>query len=171
MIIVVTMSLMGHRIIQISRGEAGVTETLRYMRRFARQGKRDPSIRALAIRLTNHLTDKDWRGEIAALHNFVRDRIRYVRDVNGIETICTPQKTLEYGAGDCDDKSILLAALLESIGHPARFRAVGLNGGPYSHVYVETRIGSGWMPLETTVAGADPGWRPPNETSWKMLQL
>ena len=74
----------------------------------------------------------------------------------------TPDKTLSDGSGDCDDKCVLLAALLQSIGHPVRFVAVGFRrGGPLSHVFVETPIGAYWICCETT----EPwplGRKPPN---------
>ena len=74
-----------------------------------------------------------------------------MRDVNGVETLQTPLVTMEIKQGDCDDQSVLLASLLESIGHPTRFVAIKQNFfGPYVHVYTETRIGPKWYPLETT---------------------
>ena len=77
--------------------------------------------------------------------------IQYVRDVRGVETIATPIKTLEFRQGDCDDQAVLLASLLEAIGHPTRFVAMKQTTfGPYVHVYTETKIGSKWYPLETT---------------------
>jgi len=93
------------------------------------------------------------------LYRFVRDSIRYVQDVNEIETVQEPQKTLEFGAGDCDDKATLLAALLESIGHPTRFVAIGFEPGIFSHVYVESRIGDSWVAMETTEP-VEMGWEP-----------
>ncbi len=58
---------------------------------------------------------------------------------------------MEYRKGDCDDQAVLIASLLESIGHPTRFIAIKTSTfGPYVHVYVETRIGNKWFPVETT---------------------
>jgi transglutaminase-like putative cysteine protease len=59
---------------------------------------------------------------------------------------------LRLGAGDCDDKSILAAALLASIGHPTRFIACGFVGdGSYSHVFAQTKIAGKWVTLECTM--------------------
>lgn len=107
-------------------------------------------MRLAAVQLTRHLPQKDWLGEVNALFDFVQGHIRYIRDIRNVETLQTPEKTLQLKAGDCDDKSTLLAALLESIGHPARFHAVGFAPGKFSHVFVETLVGGKWMPLETT---------------------
>lgn len=145
----------------IPDGREGVRETLRVMREFIQRGKVNPTIRALAVDLTNHLPQKDFTGEVKALHEFVRDRIRYVRDTDGVDTLHFAQTVLEQGAGDCDDKVILLASLLESIGHPTRSVAIALRPGLFSHVYLETRPRgmARWIPLETTEP-VPMGWEP-----------
>lgn len=94
--------------------------------------------------------NKAYAGEARAIKEWVRQNIRYTRDINGVETLQIPEKTLEFEQGDCDDHSILVAALLESIGHPARFRAISTGGSAFNHVYVETRIGPRWLSVETT---------------------
>jgi transglutaminase-like putative cysteine protease len=100
--------------------------------------------------IVDFLAPKDWTGQVKAIHRYVRDQIRYVMDPAGIETLSTPMRLIEIGAGDCDDKSILLASLLEAVNHPTRFVAIGMSGGTLEHVYVETKIGDEWIPLETT---------------------
>lgn len=59
---------------------------------------------------------------------------------------------MDIGAGDCDDKAILLAALLASIGHDGvRFIALSQEPGQFSHVWVQDWIqGRGWVDLEPT---------------------
>ena len=135
---------------RISTGVEGVRETMALMRSIVRKGKADPAVIVKARSLTAFAGAKDWRAEVAALHRYVRDSIRYVMDPNGVETLSTPARLIEIGAGDCDDKATLLAALLEAVGHPTRFVAIGLSGGTLDHVYVETKIGDTWIPLETT---------------------
>lgn len=135
---------------RISEGVEGVRETLALMRSIVRKAKGDPAVVATARSLTRMVPQKNWRGEVEALFRFVRDRIRYVMDPNDVEYLSTPSRLIEMGAGDCDDKATLLASLLESIGHPSRFVAVGFEPGALTHVYVEARIGPDWVPLETT---------------------
>ena len=142
----------------------GVKDTLYLMARLARQYKKSPRIITLARMLTARLPPKDWYGEIVAVHMYVRDTIRYVQDVDGVETLATPDRTLEEMAGDCDDKSLLLAALLGAIGHPSRFVAVGESYGSLTHVLVETKLADDWLPLETTER-VSPGWFPPGMVS------
>lgn len=138
------------QLLQIPDGNAGIAETLKIMRQIVRAWKKSSDLRDLALSYTRGFDQKDWFGEVESLHAMVRDKIRYVRDIRGVETIHTPDQILKRGQGDCDDKAILLASLLESIGHPTRFVAVGVNNGPYSHVFVETKIGNKWIGLETT---------------------
>lgn len=140
-----TAQLMG-----IPSGKAGTRYTLNTMRRLANQAKTSMPVRQTALCIVQRLAPKDYRAEAEALHNWVRDCIRYVRDVYDVETIATPKKTLEIGQGDCDDKATLLAAMLLSIGHPARFVAIGYNGLNFDHVYVETLVDGEWLAMETT---------------------
>lgn len=144
---------------QIPDGPEGIYITLRAMRNFVRKNKKNPVFRELSISLTNNLGQKDWSGEIKAIHHFVKNNIRYVRDVTDVETVCGPLYTLDKGAGDCDDKSVLAATLLESIGHPTRFVAIGFSHNVYNHVYIETKIGNQWISVETTEP-VEIGWKP-----------
>jgi len=140
-----------------------------WIRKLVRQGKKDLFVRQFTARLLNarKVRAKDiWR-EITTLHEFVRDKIIYRKDPNRIEFFQTPNKMLrDYlkgrSAGDCDDKSILLSAMLESIGHKTVLVLVNPRGGRYTHVlpFVNYPPGSSkWVPLETTLP-MQPGWMP-----------
>lgn len=144
----------------LAGGTQGIADTLRYMNQAVDQYKTHPQIRELALQLTRGLQQKDYAGEAQRLFDYVQKRIRYVRDINGVETLQTPLKTLEYGAGDCDDKAILLSTLLQAIGHESRFIAIGTKPGTLSHVAVEDRINGNWVNLETTEPVGF-GWAPP----------
>lgn len=138
----------------------GTLETLKIMRSLVLRYKTDPMIRDTALSLTADVRQRDWRNEIRAIFEYVRDRIRYVRDVSRVETLQIPTVTMELEAGDCDDQSTLLATLLESVNHPSRFVAVGYDEpGRYSHVYVESKVGEAWIPLDPT-APKPFGWAP-----------
>ena len=150
------------RLQRIADGDAGTRETLKIMADFARAAVRNPAqtIRQRAISLFSGIPPRQFTSEIRALQAFVRDQIRYMRDPYGVELVQTPEKTLELGVGDCDDKSTLLAALLMASGHPSQFVAIGFDaGGPFSHVLVETKVGNRWLPLETII-NKEPGWFP-----------
>ena len=150
---------------------AGVKATLQMMKKLVNGddtyigGKKHPAIRAKALSLTHDLPQKDYIGEIHNLFDYVQNGIRYVRDIYNVETVHYPEQVMYQESGDCDDKAVLLASLLESIGHPARFVAVGFQPGHFSHVFVDTLIGNGkWLSLDTTEP-QPMGWRPPGIVS------
>lgn len=149
----------------IPGGAAGTKATLKIMRRVIRKYKAALTIRLLAQKLTRKLPQKNYTSEARAIHHFVKNRIRYVRDIRGIETIQTPIQTLKLGSGDCDDKSVMVASLLEAIGHRTRLVACGFHRPKnYSHVFVQTKIGNKWVSVECT----EPwplGKAPPNITT------
>lgn len=163
------------QLVGIPDGPEGTRITLEVMRSFARLARVNPDVRDLALQLTSSIHDGDRLQVIDALFRFVRDHIRYIEDINEVETVQTPEVTLEVGAGDCDDKATLLAALLEAVGRPARFAAVAFEPDNFEHVLVETRFdwrGEEWLPLETTPVegGAAPlGWYPQGVVS-KMVR-
>lgn len=148
-------------------------QTLRYMRDMVHAALTDPAqeIRLQALSITASCRERDWYGEVATLQEWVRDNIKFVRDPEQFELVQTPQKTLEIGAGDCDDKSTLLAALLCALGHPAQFVAIGFEGAPHSHVLVRTKVGDTWLPCETILRGVTVGWWPQGVTSSYILKV
>lgn len=114
-------------------------------------------IRKLALDLTGQgfgtaggLPQKDFTGEAKRLCQYVRDQIRYVWDIQGVETLHPAEWVLKVGQGDCDDKAILLAALLLSIGHFPRFAAVAFEPDQFSHVWVQDYLNNAWVDLEPT---------------------
>lgn len=134
----------------ILSGKAGTLQTLKIMRGLVRQYKSALGIRIIAQKAVSNLPEKNYTAEAKRLHQIIRDNIRYIKDVRGVETIQTPIQTIKLGSGDCDDKSVLVASLLESIGHPTRFVACGFIPESLSHVFVQTKIGPKWVSVETT---------------------
>jgi transglutaminase-like putative cysteine protease len=117
------------------------------------------TVRDLSVRLTTRgflsgqgLKQKDFSGEVCRLTEFVRDDIRYVGDIDDTETLHTAEQVLLQGAGDCDDKALLLAAMLLSIGRsPVRFVAGAWDKpGEFEHVWLQWHDGARWVDLETT---------------------
>jgi hypothetical protein len=156
------------QLLGLPAGDAGVAKTLAIMQKCARDAVRAPNqyarLKALEIYKNAGLGPKQYAQEVRALQSFVQNCIRYVRDPVDVELVQTPEVTLKLSTGDCDDQSTLLAALLDSTGHEARFVAVGIDGGPFSHVLVETKIGEKWVPAET-ILKKPLGWYPPGVTS------
>ncbi len=132
------------------------------MAKLAREyGGTDPRVIQTARMLTMGIPPKSWRKEIRALFNFVQKHIRYVKDPTDTELLVSPTRLLDLRSGDCDDKSLLLAALLVAIDHPARFKAVGFETDSLTHVYVQAKVGEDWIALDTS-ENFPMGWEPPD---------
>jgi len=159
-------------LVSIPGGLAGVRATLEHMVSIVRTFKTDLNVRNTAGQLVSGCGDKDYRCELSTLQRFVRDRIRYVRDVDGVETLQTPVQTLKLGFGDCDDKAMLLAALAASIGFSVRFCAIAVRDAPdFSHVSAQARLGAGWINAETIVPGVGIGWFPPDASQCMLAHV
>lgn len=149
----------------IPAGPAGTKATLKRMVDLVRVWRKDPGIWKLSRQIVHPVPAKDFRGQIDRLFHWTKQHIRYVNDVRDVETLATPKATLEVASGDCDDMSVLLATLLESVGHPTRFVALAFNGDEnFSHVLTETRLGSKWLSLDPTVASSTVNWKPRDAT-------
>jgi hypothetical protein len=127
-------------------------------------GARSPKVRALAINILRKsgVPEKDYAAEANALFVWVRDNIRYTKDVVGQETLCYPEEILfNSQAGDCDDKSMALVALLGSVGTQSRFKVMGITPDQYSHVYLVALVNGRYVPMDPIMAGKPMGWEAP----------
>jgi hypothetical protein len=170
-----------HRL-AIPGGLGGVRRTLQVMVDVASTFKCDLHVRTLAVCLVGGrivtlsngsqvryplCRPKDYEAELRCLHAFCRDHVRYVRDIEGVETLQTPIQTLNVLAGDCDDKSMLFCALAGAIGFPTRYRAIGVRGEPFSHVTGQAYLDEyGFVNAECILTDppVDLGWEPPDAT-------
>jgi hypothetical protein len=171
-------------------GLDAVRATLKKMAAIIRKYSSDASTlnAARSICVSAGVTDQRQSRKrcIQLLQNWVRDRIAYFYDPRDTELLQTPPQTLHIGTGDCDDKTILLLAMLQSIGYDTELLAVGGTGQgwdpagynpidpslppAFSHVLGAVRCGplngrlppflDGWLTLETIVAGVQPGYKP-----------
>lgn len=155
---------------EIPTGNAGVRATLKAMGLFVNKYKKAPVIRDLALKIVRNAgagNEKSWSKQARAIQLYVQKEVAYRRDIRGVETVQSPVQTLKYGQGDCDDKSVLTASLLEAIGHPTRFAAVGKQKNHFCHVLAQTKIGGRWVSLETT-EDWPLGKNPPDVRSWMV---
>ena len=117
---------------------------------------------AIAIFRQYGVPPKHYFGEVAALFEWVKKNIRYTRDIYKVELLHSARRMLQLRAGDCDDMTILLAAMLEATGHPVRLVLVGSNPrqpNRFSHIYLESQVRGEWIALDPTMA-KPPGWAP-----------
>lgn len=131
-------------------------------------GRRDPTVRTTAAELliANGVPAKDFYSEAETIFAWIQANIRYTQDVNDVETLSPAQWVLSNGYGDCDDFSVLMASMLESVGHKCRFLALSFEGSEdFSHVVIQTKIGNRWITADATESEAF-GWEPPGVTYW-----
>lgn len=152
---------MGH----IPKGYAGTQTTVNYMIRLIKDGAKDFCVRqtAIAVLIENKVAPKNYLDEIRTLFEWVRQNVRYTRDIHRVELLHTAQRMLELRAGDCDDMTILLSAMLKAIGHPVRIVLVGFNPRKrmlFTHVYLEAFCKGRWISLDPTTS-YPMGWSPP----------
>ena len=153
-------------LVPLADGESGIFQTIRTMRQMVSDYKLDPDMRAAAIGVVFQYPAQDDLAEACALYDYVRDCIRYVKDISGVETLATPDKTLVMQVGDCDDQSVLLATMLEAVGYPTRFIVAGYNEpGVFEHVYLEALVGDEWIAMDPTEQEVL-GWSPPEPVAY-----
>jgi transglutaminase-like putative cysteine protease len=145
--------------------------TARIIAKLMLDGAKDFSVRLNAIQaFRNHgVRPKDRWGEVCALFDWVRRNVRYTRDIFRVELLHTARRMLELRAGDCDDMTILLGAMLLSTGHPVRLVLVGFRPNKphvYSHIYPEVYVRGRWVALDATVSRPI-GWAP--RAPWKRV--
>jgi hypothetical protein len=152
-------------VVRVPRGREGTLETARLIGELIAEGAKDFRVRQKAIQIFRQcgVEQKDKWGEIQALFEWVRNNIRYTRDIFQVETLHTARRLLELRAGDCDDMTILLGSLLKSTGHPVRLCLAGFRRRfphLYSHIYPEVLIGKKWVAIDATMHHPI-GWAPP----------
>jgi len=67
------------------------------------------------------------------------------------EFFASPMRTIEWGIGDCDDKTIGVAAILRTFRIPIRLKIIHYTAGGVrkGHVYPQAYINNRWITLET----------------------
>jgi hypothetical protein len=124
--------------------------TLEAMTALALDGSRNPSVRNAAIRSLRGI-GPDTASQARRLTRFVQ-ALEFRRDPIGAELVQEPLVTLQdVRAGDCDDLSTLLAALLLSVGIPASFilsRDDRAHPREFSHVLVSAHTEDGVLFLD-----------------------
>ncbi|WP_327433325.1 transglutaminase-like domain-containing protein [Streptomyces sp. NBC_01236] len=159
---------------RIPPGPAGTARTVAHMRWFILRGAKDFAVRRRAVRIltSRGVRPKDYLGEIKALFEWVRGTVRYTRDPHRVELLHSARRMIQLRAGDCDDMTILLGALLQSVGHPVRVVLCGPDAtrpGLFTHVYLEVRHRGRWIALDATMPHPM-GWAP-NAPVKKVIPL
>ncbi len=126
-------------------GILGNIETVDLMREVAHDRKGHPIVRQLALSIVHALKipSMNHLAEARAIGQFVQQKVRYVKDAEGIEQIHDPILLIDQinrgiAQADCDDQTLLIATLLLSIGIKPKFRCVRYKArsGGYNHIYL-----------------------------------
>ena len=160
----------------MKNGVAGIDQTVDAMARVSmgQYGAGSMRIRSLAIQIIRAagVDEKNQLGEVRAIHQWVMDRLRYVKDPAWYEMVTFPETlAFEQPDGDCDDHAVLEAALLGAIGIPSRFVVFGFKGGGFSHVALQAMLPKGPLPLDPIVKNKPAGWEVPDWTSRKIYTV
>jgi hypothetical protein len=126
----------------------------------------EPSLRRLVDELLKNVPD-DRNSRIQRLVDFVSNDIEYswAEATSGGETLKRPSETLMTRNGDCSNKTILLASLLEQIGEkylliycPGHITVIIPQGNfPDENGLDFTWDNNNWLIAETTLAGFQVG--------------
>lgn len=149
--------------------EARTAHTISLMAEYVRQDAKAPIVRQAAYQAISHLAGRDARQEAIAVWQWVRSRVRFVHDSDfaigdDAEVLVRPVDLLRMPqpSGDCDDFSMLVAALLRALGIPSAFVTVAADprsADQYTHVYVVAMLPNGPLALDAS-HGPSPGWEP-----------
>lgn len=138
-----------------------------WMVRFAQKGAQDPVVIETAEQICKGVSPGDYSSEILACYHWVLGNVRYRRDPNGNELVKEPRQTLRTLAGDCDDISVLLCALLEAVGNKTALVLAGFrNRSMPSHVFCAVKVPDGLVVVDpvantqtTKMLGEMTGWK------------
>lgn len=155
-----------------------INERVALIRGLIKRGGLNPQVRALAVSFLNRrcggtwcTPEKDSKAEVVAIFDEVRRRVRYTGDPVRRDTFVSPERTLfKYQAGDCDDSTSALGALLESVGFTTRIRVVQTEGyDTFNHVYLVAELPSTgeWIALDPS-QNHPAGWEVPRKLVLKM---
>lgn len=158
--------------VPLAAGTDGTHQTIEVMSKAAMgpYGAGSGRIRNLAIQIVRDagVPERDKRGEIVAIHEWVKKHLRYVKDPLWYEFVTFPETlAFERSDGDCDDHVTLEAALLGALGIPTRFVVYAFKGASqFAHVAMHAMFApNNWMPLDPIVKDKPAGWEVPDATT------
>lgn len=104
-------------------------------------------------------------GCVTRVFNWVKQNIEYYQDTADYDYYMAAGRTINSGGGDCDDHTILICSLLNTIGFKTGAKIVSPNGSAW-HIYAVAGVRSfasptAIVPLDTTQTESRPGWEPP----------
>lgn len=160
----------------LSGGDAGIFQRVYHAKQLVKKSLRESAqtVRKRAETILANTRERDERGEVETIFQWVKSRFHYFHDPTGLEYFKSPEyadKEIDTSGngtfnGDCDDASIYLAALLMSVGYRVEFVTITPQNEPtneFKHIYVRVFFPSTnqWAALDATAKGQPLGWEPP----------
>ena len=139
--------------------------TIARMTALALTGARHPLVLRALEEAVGH-APRDARSYAAAIWRYVKARVRFRLDPPLDELLIAPEVLLGMPepAGDCDDFSMLIAALDLAAGIPVEYvtlRADPADRERFSHVYARAILPDGSRFAQDASHGPEPGWEAP----------
>jgi transglutaminase-like putative cysteine protease len=166
---------------EIGRGDDAIENTVHRMAQIIDTSSKNPLIREWARTILSGVMVNQKYDEVQAIHNFVRDHVRYTRDPYGWEYIQTPpvllagiednmKRRAARPIGDCDDMTVLSLSLMKSVGFPVVIKTVAYNNNKFSHVYGMAYVNGKWVVTDTVRPDKWLGWEAPGITRIMEVQ-
>ena len=131
-------------------------DQIRILQRLIRAGRVDPVVIDHTGKVLSRKCDGTWcvrekdvLGELKAIFNEVRAKVRYQRDPAGgktpgsrVDVYKSARRTLLNGFGDCANSVVVLASMFNAAGYPTQLRVVSPKGAEDEgelHVYVRVQ--------------------------------
>ena len=164
---------MDYQVKDIRGGFAGTDETVATMMQLIEDSLQDPVVVQTARNIVRYTPERDKDAEAYAIREWILSHYRYCNE--GIETISAPRMLIDeinqYGnfTADCDDVTVLGAALQRALGHTIRIRVVSQRPDKYfSHVFYEYLSPKyGWVGMDLIMRKKPFGWEATSVTNEK----
>lgn len=153
------------------KDDLSIQERLELMQGMVAADVRDPEMRRTSLSITNRCPERDDLCELKAIYADTKKNVRYSGDVGphklwpggpieSVDFYSSGKRTLEAGAGDCDDQAVLNASRAVLNGFTAKFRATSpYRWGKSNYTHVYTLVGlpknnpTRWVAVDTTLPG------------------
>lgn len=129
------------------------------------EGKIDPFVRRFSLKIIEDagIPARNHYGEAKAIFDWVLGNIPFRRDIAGRETLQSARSSIRFWEkgiphADCDDYTILLGSMFESVGLPIRLVTTQVTPGSWSHIYLDVNVGGKWIAADASNNDGYFGW-------------
>ncbi len=117
------------------------------------KGIQSGPMRKLSLQVVSGCEARDKYCEAQKIFQYVQQNVRYSGDignvkfpdgtVDAVDVFQSAARTLEFGAGDCDDHSVAILTMMASVGLDGYFKVTSeTNDDSWSHVYAVVDVPS-----------------------------